>query len=155
VIATPATILSALASAARHGVLFKGGRFIETLGRVKAVAFDKTGTLTRGRFEVTEVEALDSASAEDVLRWAAGAESRSQHPLARAVVRAAAARGQFVPAHGSDPPGKGLVATRGRAVEVGTPSCSPPRRQAPAARLNASRSPRGRTRCWRRGAPGA
>jgi len=124
VIATPATILSAIASAARHGVLFKGGRFIEALGRVKAVAFDKTGTLTRGRFEVTDVEALDGASAEDVLRWAAGAESRSQHPLAQAVVRAAAARGvEFVPAARLTTHfGKGLVAdVEGEAVEVGTP----------------------------------
>src|SRR5262249_56186425 len=62
VIATPATILSAIANAARHGILFKGGRFIEALGRVRAVAFDKTGTLTHGRFEVTDVVALDGAS---------------------------------------------------------------------------------------------
>src|SRR5439155_854344 len=58
VIATPATILSAIANAARHGILFKGGRFIEALGRVRAVAFDKTGTLTHGRFDVTDVVAL-------------------------------------------------------------------------------------------------
>jgi len=93
VIATPATILSAIASAARSGVLFKGGRHIESLGRVRAVAFDKTGTLTRGRFEVTDVVALAGAREEDVLAWAAAAEKRSQHPLAQAVVRAADARG--------------------------------------------------------------
>jgi Cd2+/Zn2+-exporting ATPase len=124
VIATPATILSAIASAARNGVLFKGGRFIEALGRVRAVAFDKTGTLTHGRFEITDVEGLDDARAEDVLRWAAGAESRSQHPLAQAVVRAAAARGvEFVPASRlTSHLGKGLVAdVGGEPVEVGTP----------------------------------
>jgi Cd2+/Zn2+-exporting ATPase len=124
VIATPATILSAIASAARNGVLFKGGRFIEALGRVRAIAFDKTGTLTHGRFEVTDVEGLDGARPEDVLRWAAGAEARSQHPLARAVVRAAEARGvDYVPASRLTTHfGQGLVAdVKGEPVEVGTP----------------------------------
>jgi Cd2+/Zn2+-exporting ATPase len=92
VIATPATILSAIANAARNGILFKGGRFIEALGRVRAVAFDKTGTLTHGRFEVTDVVRDRKAREEDVLSWAAAAETRSQHPLAQAVVRAAEAR---------------------------------------------------------------
>jgi len=124
VIATPATILSAIANAARNGVLFKGGRFIEALGRVRAVAFDKTGTLTRGRFEVTDVVALDGATEDQVLAWAASAEKRSQHPLAQAVVRAAEARGvriepaQQLVSH----LGKGLVAhLDGEAIEVGTP----------------------------------
>ena len=124
VIATPATILSAIANAARHGILFKGGRFIEVLGRVRAVAFDKTGTLTRGRFEVTRVVGLDGAAEADVLAWAASAEKRSQHPLAQAVVRAADARGityrpaDLLTAH----LGKGLVAqVDGRSVEIGTP----------------------------------
>jgi Cd2+/Zn2+-exporting ATPase len=123
VIATPATILSAIANAARHGILFKGGRFIEMLGKVKAVAFDKTGTLTRGRFEVTHVEGLNGTSETDVLAWAAAAEKRSQHPLAQAVVRAAEARGLAVTpaeqliAH----LGKGLVAqVSGGQVEIGT-----------------------------------
>jgi Cd2+/Zn2+-exporting ATPase len=124
VIATPATILSAIANAARNGILFKGGRYIEALGRVKAVAFDKTGTLTRGRFEVTDVVALGGATEEEVLAWAASAEKRSQHPLAQAVVRAAEARGVPVtPAEQlTSHLGKGLVARVGNAtVEVGTP----------------------------------
>jgi len=124
VIATPSTILSAIASAARNGVLFKGGKSIEALGRVRAVAFDKTGTLTRGRFDVTDVVALGAATEADVLRWAAAAETRSQHPLAQAVVRAAEARGlEFTPASQlTSHLGKGLVATvDGAVVEVGTP----------------------------------
>jgi Zn2+/Cd2+-exporting ATPase len=124
VIATPATILSAIANAARNGILFKGGRFIEALGRVKAVAFDKTGTLTRGRFDVTDVVAFDGAGEEEILSWAASAEKRSQHPLAQAVVRAAEARG--VPVTPADQLtshlGKGLVArVNGAQIEVGTP----------------------------------
>ncbi|HEY6866996.1 MAG TPA: heavy metal translocating P-type ATPase [Candidatus Eisenbacteria bacterium] len=125
VIATPATMLSAIANAARHGVLFRGGRFIEQLGRVRAVAFDKTGTLTRGSFEVTHVEALDGAGEIDILRWAASAERRSQHPLAQAVVRAAERQGLAAePAEQlTSHLGKGLVArVGGQSIEVGTPA---------------------------------
>jgi len=124
VIATPATILSAIASAARSGVLFKGGRFIEALARVRAVAFDKTGTLTRGRFEVTDVVAVAGATENQLLAWAASAEKRSQHPLAQAVVRAAEARGlAYAPADQlTSQLGKGLVAqVNGVSVEIGTP----------------------------------
>jgi len=124
VIATPATILSAIANAARNGVLFKGGRFIEALGRVKVVAFDKTGTLTHGRFEVTDVVPLGDVTETEVLSWAASAERRSQHPLAQAVVRAAEQRGvAFEPAEQlTSHLGKGLVARAGGvSVEVGTP----------------------------------
>ncbi len=123
VIATPATILSAIANAARNGILFKGGRFIEVLGRVRAIAFDKTGTLTHGRFEVTDVVALRNGSADRLLALAATAEKRSPHPLAQAVVRAAEARGlSFAPAEQMvNHLGKGLVATHnGSTIEVGT-----------------------------------
>jgi Cd2+/Zn2+-exporting ATPase len=125
VIATPATILSAIANAARNGILFKGGRFIEALGRVRAIAFDKTGTLTRGRFEVTEVRGLGGASPDRVLAWAAAAEKRSQHPLAQAVVQTADRRGlAYRPASRLHTEiGKGVVATLDDGtVQIGTPA---------------------------------
>jgi Cd2+/Zn2+-exporting ATPase len=124
VIATPATVLSAIANAARNGILFKGGRHLEALGRARVVAFDKTGTLTHGRFEVTDVVPLGGASAEELLAAAASAEKRSPHPLAQAVVQAAEARElAFVPAESlKNHLGKGLVASAGgREIEVGTP----------------------------------
>jgi len=124
VIATPATVLSAIANAARNGILFKGGRYLEAMGRVRAVAFDKTGTLTRGRFEITDAVALEGATEEQVLSWAASAERRSQHPLAQAVVRQAEARGiEVKPAeHLTNYLGKGVVARLDDAtIEIGTP----------------------------------
>lgn len=91
-IGTPAAVLSGVARAARTGVLIKGGVHLENLGRVRAIAFDKTGTITRGEPEVTDVAALDGDDLE-LLATAAAVESRSGHPLARAVVAAAKARG--------------------------------------------------------------
>jgi len=124
VIATPATVLSAIANAARNGILFKGGADLEALGRVKLVAFDKTGTLTHGRFEVTDLVAVQGASENELLAWAAAAEKRSPHPLAQAVVRAAEQRGLAFTAAESltNHVGKGLVAmSAGVRIEVGTP----------------------------------
>ena len=95
---TPASILAGVAQAARNGVLVKGGMHLENLGRLKAIAFDKTGTVTHGKPEVTDIVAFqDSGKKEaDVLSIAAGAESRSAHPLAQAVVRAAQTQGMPV-----------------------------------------------------------
>ena len=124
VIATPATILSAIANAARNGVLFKGGRYIEALGRVRVVAFDKTGTLTQGRFEVTDVAPVTGLAADALLAWAAAAERRSQHPLAQAIVRAAVARDlRLAPVEQlTTHLGRGITArVGGRVVEIGTP----------------------------------
>lgn len=90
---TPSAILAGVAQAARNGVLVKGGAHLENLGRLKAIAFDKTGTVTHGRPEVTDIIPLDSLSNEELLSLAAGAESRSAHPLAQAVVRAAQTQG--------------------------------------------------------------
>ncbi len=89
VISTPASFLSAIAAAAREGALFKGGVYLENLARVKVVAFDKTGTLTYGRPQVTTVLPADGIAAEELLRMAASAEQRSEHPLAQAIVRQA------------------------------------------------------------------
>jgi Cd2+/Zn2+-exporting ATPase len=121
---TPATILAGVAQAARNGVLVKGGAHLENLGRLKAIAFDKTGTVTHGQPEVTDVVAFPDSGQEeaDVLSLAAGAESRSAHPLAEAVLRAA--RTQGVPASVVDEveslTGRGLRAvTNGRTFWIG------------------------------------
>ena len=92
---TPAAILAGVAQAARNGVLVKGGAHLENLGLLKAIAFDKTGTVTHGQPEVTDVVAIQSSgwSEADLLSIAAGAESRSAHPLAQAVVRSAQTQG--------------------------------------------------------------
>ncbi len=89
VIATPVTVVSALTSAARNGVLIKGGEYLEALGATCAMAFDKTGSLTEGRLSVTDVRVVNKASKELVLGLAAAAESRSEHPIARAIVEKA------------------------------------------------------------------
>ena len=89
----PAATLSAIASAARRGIVFKGGDRLETAGAIKVVAFDKTGTLTIGRPVVVEVRSFNGESEEDVLGLAASVELHSEHPLARAVVAEATDRG--------------------------------------------------------------
>lgn len=87
VISTPVTIVSALTGGARRGILIKGGLHLENAGRVTVIAMDKTGTLTEGRPEVVDVTPLNGADAQDVIRLAAAAEARSEHPLAQAIVR--------------------------------------------------------------------
>jgi Cd2+/Zn2+-exporting ATPase len=91
-IATPAAVLSGVARAARGGVLVKGGAHLENLGTLRAIAFDKTGTITRGEPVVTDVVAFE-IDEETLLATAAAVESRSGHPLARAIVAAAHERG--------------------------------------------------------------
>lgn len=90
VISTPVTIVSALTGAARRGILIKGGKYIELLSGLKAMAFDKTGTLTEGRPRVTDFVSLDSTSREDALRTIAALEQRSEHHLASALLAEAA-----------------------------------------------------------------
>lgn len=86
-------ILSAMSKSARKGVLFKGGAHMDQLAGAKVVAFDKTGTLTEGDPIVTELFVTDSFDRWDVLAACASAESLSQHPLARAIVRKAEEEG--------------------------------------------------------------
>jgi len=124
VISTPVSVVSALAAAARHGVLVKGGSHLETAARLGAVAFDKTGTLTLGRPRLVAVEAAPDADPDEVLRLAAALEARSVHPLARAVVAGARARGLAwpEPARVVTVPGRGLVGElEGETLWLGSP----------------------------------
>ncbi|WP_435360686.1 heavy metal translocating P-type ATPase [Haloarchaeobius sp. DFWS5] len=93
VISTPVSVVSAVTSAAKRGVLVKGGDRLEAMGEVDVVAFDKTGTLTRGDLSVTDVVPLNGNSEEDVLRCARGLEIRSEHPIGDAIVARADAAG--------------------------------------------------------------
>lgn len=95
VISTPASILSALANAARSSVLFKGALQLETIGVVDAVVFDKTGTLTVGKPRVTSVLPAPGVEPTELLRVVAPVEYRSEHPLGLAVVAHAEAAGAF------------------------------------------------------------
>ncbi len=124
VLATMPPLLSAIANAGRHGVLVKSAVAMERLGEIDTAALDKTGTLTEGTPEVTAVRPLpDSGLDEDaLLALAASAEHSSEHPLARAVVAAARARGlDLAPAQDfTATPGRGVRATvEGRVVTVG------------------------------------
>ena len=123
VISTPVTVVSALAGSARRGILIKGGLHLENAGRATVVALDKTGTLTEGLPEVVDVVALNGASSIEVLELAAAAEARSEHPLARAVLRYAEEQGVVTAAASetSAAVGRGVVSTvDGRTVYVGS-----------------------------------
>ncbi|MFJ3224802.1 heavy metal translocating P-type ATPase [Streptomyces sp. NPDC086783] len=130
VLATMPPLLSAIASAGRHGVLVKSAVVMERLGTVTRVALDKTGTLTEGAPEVVEVRALPGAGMDErrALTLAAGAEHPSEHPLARAVVAAAREAG-VRPAPAEDfsaVPGRGVRAVvESHEVRVGSPAHLP------------------------------
>jgi Cd2+/Zn2+-exporting ATPase len=88
-ISTPSAVLAGIARAARQGVLIKGGRPLEDLGRVKAIAFDKTGTLTEGKPTLTHAIPFGKVTKEHLLKVAIAVEALSDHPLAAAIVEGA------------------------------------------------------------------
>jgi Cd2+/Zn2+-exporting ATPase len=124
VIATPVTVVSALTSAAHHGVLIKGGEHLEALGSVRTLAVDKTGTLTTGNLRVSGFHVTDDADDAMLLQRVATVEARSEHPIARAIVLFAEERG-IRPGAAVDEfaavPGRGVRARLdGQEILVGT-----------------------------------
>ncbi len=121
-LAIPLVIAIATAVSARAGILVKDRFALERMRNIDAVLFDKTGTLTRGAHAVTGVAAAEGAADDDVLRIAAGVESESEHPLARAIVSAARARGPSGPVRAGDggpvPSAMGFRSLTGRGVEA-------------------------------------
>jgi Zn2+/Cd2+-exporting ATPase len=123
VISTPVSIVSALAAAARKGVLIKGGARLEKLAAIRCVAFDKTGTLTTGQLRVTDVIGVDGVSGREILAAAASLEKRSEHPIGRAIVQHALSDGIAITAAVGfqSLPGRGAQAQIGNAhVLVGS-----------------------------------
>lgn len=131
VISIPITLVATLGTAARKGVLIKGGTYVEELAKIKVVALDKTGTITRGKPEVTDMllttseQGTQPHTVQDVLGIAAGIERRSEHPLARAIVQHAEAQA-VAPVEIADfqaLPGAGASArVDGDTVMVGSPA---------------------------------
>jgi Cd2+/Zn2+-exporting ATPase len=112
VISTPVSIVAALAAAAHHGVLIKGGVYVELPAGLRAIALDKTGTLTHGRPTVVQVVPLSGHDERGLLEIVAALEARSEHPLAAAILAHARERGVTpAPAEGfRGIPGKGAAA---------------------------------------------
>jgi P-type Cu+ transporter len=121
-IATPVALLASIGSAARRGLVIKGGKYVETLARADVLLLDKTGTLTLGRPRITDVISLNGADPTEVLALAASAERHSEHPLGEAVRGLAGERGVRVlePDGFQAVPGVGVKAkVNGRLVTVG------------------------------------
>jgi Cu+-exporting ATPase len=121
-LATPISLMVGVGKAAEHGVLIRNGEALETASRLTTVVLDKTGTITKGKPELTDVLPLSSFDEADLLRLAAIADKRSEHPLAEAIVKGAREQGIEVgePESFNAIPGHGVEATvEGRRVLVG------------------------------------
>lgn len=132
-IAVPVTVISAIGSASKFGVVIKSGAAFEQLGTIRTVAFDKTGTLTRNQPQVVRTHAAFDHTTVEVLRVAVAVEATSSHPLAAAITTAAPERAeasevQEHPGHGS--PAPSTASAFGWAAPAGsTPSPSASRRR--------------------------
>lgn len=93
VLATPTAIMAAIGQAAKRGVVIKSGDALEKMGRVDTIAFDKTGTLTKGKLKVSDVTLSGVLSEEELICYAASAESKSEHPLGKAILSFAGEKG--------------------------------------------------------------
>ena len=122
VLSVPLAFFSGIGAGSRQGILFKGGKAIEAMSRVKAIAFDKTGTITTGTFNVQTVEVDGKYTENEVLQYAAALEAVSTHPIAMSIVEEVQRRGvEFTAAKDvKEISGHGMVGTvEGHTVLVG------------------------------------
>lgn len=136
--AVPAPVVAAIANGARSGVLFKGGVHIENMAELAVIAFDKTGTLTWGKPKLVDVVPWGERTEDEVLQWAASAESHSEHPLAEAILRAAEEKGLALTEVSNTQalPGRGLTAEVGeRQVWIGNRRLAEERMTSPSGQL--------------------
>jgi Cd2+/Zn2+-exporting ATPase len=125
VLSGPAAMIASLATCARHGILIRGTKFLESLADARTIIFDKTGTLTEGQLEVAQIVPVANSNELDVLRYAASCAEASTHPVSRAILRAASIRGvqeqeraEAVQEH----PGNGIeLRLNGRHIRMGKP----------------------------------
>lgn len=90
VLATPTAVMAAIGQATKHGVIIKSGEALEKMGKIDTITFDKTGTLTYGKLQVSDIISFDGKmDSNDILRMAASAEAKSEHPLGKAIVNEA------------------------------------------------------------------
>ncbi len=111
VISTPIAVFSAIGNATRRGILIKGGKFIEEMGKIRAIALDKTRTLTRGEPVVSDIVPFNGFSEEDVLACAGGLEVFSEHPIAKSILQRAKERNLTLHSH------SGFEAVMGKGVK--------------------------------------
>ncbi|MCR4644540.1 MAG: cation-translocating P-type ATPase [Oscillospiraceae bacterium] len=97
VLATPTAIMAAIGQATKHGVIIKSGEALEKMGKVDTIAFDKTGTLTYGKLQVSDIVPLAELSENELLTLTAAAESRSEHPLGKAITEKSSSVGLTLP----------------------------------------------------------
>jgi Zn2+/Cd2+-exporting ATPase len=155
VISTPSAVLSAIANGARHGILFKGGAYLDLAGRIRTIAFDKTGTLTHGTPRLLALRTTDDTfSSEDLLQHAAAVEQASEHHLARAIVEGCRRKGlePLVADSVEAVPGVGVTGyVQGESLWVGNDTMAERMKADPSAALSgwaAEQSGRGRTVVW-------
>jgi heavy metal translocating P-type ATPase len=122
ILAVPVALVSGLSRAAKHGILIKGGKPLETLARVRSLVIDKTGTLTEGRARIVSTHVISDLSPDEVLTFAASLDQASKHIIAQTIVEEARARrlDLVVPTDVAETPGEGVEGrVHGRRVIIG------------------------------------
>ena len=120
VISVPLSFFAGIGGASRHGILIKGAVYLEKLADAKTFVFDKTGTLTRGSFEVSSLRPAEGVSEENLLSFAAAAESFSNHPISQSLKKAAAGLSLPLCTDCREIPGKGVAAAiEGKSIAAG------------------------------------